>query len=71
MNRLWIASLLLLTGCRSVVGPFEPRKPERVDDPNLTIAEQRQRGRDRLALPEPSPTLVPPTYGEAGWSYGR
>jgi hypothetical protein len=51
MQRVLLLSILLMVGCRSVVGPFQ-RTPERVDDPSLPIAEQQRRGRDRLALPD-------------------
>jgi hypothetical protein len=44
-----------------VVGPFEHRDPQRVDDPLLSIGEQERRGRDRLALPEQSVTVAPRT----------
>jgi len=52
MRRLFLLGTLLLAGCQSFVGPFESRKPERVDEPSLTIAEQQRRGRSRLALPD-------------------
>jgi hypothetical protein len=65
MRRLLLASLLLLAGCRTFVGPFAHRQPQRVDDPHLTIPEQEQRSRDRLALPEESATVAPPLYTEA------
>jgi len=72
MRRLCIASFLLLAGCQSVVGPFEHRKPERVDDPNLPIAEQKRRGRDRLALPDQSTNLMPQDLGlQVPQSYSR
>jgi hypothetical protein len=61
MRRLIVLGLLLLVGCRSVVGPFEHRDPQRVDDPLLSIGEQERRGRDRLALPEQSVTVAPRT----------
>jgi hypothetical protein len=61
MRRILLTGLLLLAGCQNVLGPFAPRKPERVDDPLLTIPEQERRGRDRLALPDDSPTVAPPT----------
>jgi hypothetical protein len=63
MRRLIAVGVLLaLVGCRSnMIGPFEHRDPKRVDDPHLTIGEQERNGRDRLALPEPSPTVAPPT----------
>lgn len=60
MRRLYLVSVLLLAGCQNVLGPFGDRKPERVDDPLLSISEQQRRGRDRLALPDES-VLAPPT----------
>jgi hypothetical protein len=65
MRRLYLVGFLFVVGCQSVVGPFEHRKPERVDDPLLSINEQQRRGRDRLALPDdtglaPSTGLVTP-----------
>ncbi len=71
MRRIVLISLLLLAGCRTFVGPFEHGPPPRVDDPLLTIPEQEQRGRDRLALPENSPTVAPRTYAEPPSQYGR
>lgn len=59
-----LVGLLLLVGCRTFVGPFAHRQPQRVDDPHLSIAEQEQRGRDRLALPEESATVAPPLFTE-------
>jgi hypothetical protein len=63
MRKLYVIGFLLLAGCQNVVGPFEHRKPERVDDPLFSISEQQRRGRDRLALPDetglaPRPGLV-------------
>lgn len=66
-----VVGLLLLAGCRSVVGPFEHRDPQRVDDPLLTIGEQERRGRDRLAMPEPSATVAPRSYAEFPSPSGR
>jgi len=60
MRKLYWVGFLFLIGCQSVVGPFEHRKPERVDDPLLSISEQQRRGRDRLGLPDES-TLAPRT----------
>ncbi len=62
MRRLIVLGLLLLVGCRSVVGPFQHRDPQRVDDPRLTVDEQERRGRDRLALPDPSRNSGPETF---------
>ncbi len=64
MRRLFlIVPLLLLAGCRNVEGPFAHRdNPVQVDDPRLTLEEQKRLERDRLALPEDSPNIGPPTY---------
>jgi hypothetical protein len=59
MHRLFLVGGLFLAGCSNIVGPFDHRKPERVDDPLLSINEQQRRGRDRLALPEESVTVAP------------
>lgn len=65
MHRTILGGLLLLAGCQNLVGPRERRdNPVRVDDPRLSIPEQERRGRDRLALPEWSPTVAPRTYGD-------
>ncbi len=61
MHRFLLVGLLFLAGCQNLVGPFAARKPERVDDPLLTIAEQQRRGRDRTALPDDSANLAPRT----------
>jgi hypothetical protein len=61
MCRILLAGVLLLAGCQNVLGPFAPRKPQRVDDPLLTIPEQQRNGRDRLALPDDSRSVAPPT----------
>jgi hypothetical protein len=66
MHRLLLASLMLVAGCQNIVGPFARRDPQRVDDPLLSIGEQQRRGRDRLALPEESPKLSPPTAARPG-----
>lgn len=58
---LVVGILLLLTGCQNIVGPFQAQEPMRVDDPRYTIAEQQRRGRARLALPDESPQVLPPT----------
>ena len=59
----WMTALLV-AGCGSINGPFAARKPLRVDDPHVTIYEQQQRGRDRLALPEESKLVAPQSYGD-------
>ena len=62
MRRVILLAVLLGAGCQNTVGPFAPRQPQRVDDPLLSITEQQQRGRDRLALPEDERTVAPPTF---------
>jgi hypothetical protein len=71
MYRLLLAGALLLTGCQNIMGPFQPRQPERVDDPRLPISEQMRRGRDRLALPEESTTVAPHSGVELPGPFGR
>ncbi|HEV3257408.1 MAG TPA: hypothetical protein VG013_11045 [Gemmataceae bacterium] len=61
MCRLFLVAALLLTGCQNIVGPFQQRRPMRVDDPCVSVAEQERRGRDRLALPQDRTTVGPPT----------
>jgi hypothetical protein len=52
MRKLFMLSLLLLSGCQSIAGPFQSRPPTRIDDPRLTPSDQEVRLRDRLALPD-------------------
>jgi len=61
MRRLLFLVALLSASCQNVIGPFEHRKPERVDDPRLSIEEQQREARARLALPVESPTVAPPS----------
>ena len=61
MRRLYFAGILLLAGCQSIAGPFSPRHNERVDDPLLSIPEQKARARERLALPDESANVAPRT----------
>jgi hypothetical protein len=71
MHRFLVAGVLLLAGCQSILGPFSHRKPERVDDPLLSISEQKSRGRNRYALPDESATTGPRTSMESPWVLGR
>ncbi|GIW80884.1 MAG: hypothetical protein KatS3mg105_2691 [Gemmatales bacterium] len=71
MKRMLLLGVLLLAGCQNVVGPFQRREPKRIDDPLLTIEEQRVRGRDRLALPEDRTGLAPNTYMDRPDPHGR
>lgn len=61
MRKLLLLGLLLLAGCQNTVGPFGYRPPQRVDDPSLPIAEQQRRARDRYAIPDETPNLLPST----------
>src|SRR5581483_10650783 len=66
---LW-GLLVALAGCQSTTGPLGYRKPSRVDDPMLSIDEQKSRGRlaysyvedDRLA-PKAYVDRPDPSYG--------
>jgi len=66
MSRLFPIALIFLTGCTgNLVGPFAAR-PQRVDDPLLTINEQERRGRSDIPLIDESTikmqNLSPRTY---------
>jgi hypothetical protein len=69
--RLCLFGLLLaLAGCQSNPGSLGYRKPNRVDDPMLSIGEQQSRGRERYSYIEDdrlSPKMgvdrPDPTYG--------
>ena len=69
MNRVLVMGLLLLAGCQNVSGPRDrqcrPAGP--VDDPCLTIDQQKAKGRDLLAIPETS-KVAPPTDMESPWT---
>jgi hypothetical protein len=53
MRRIILLGVLLLTGCEGVSGPRQHRADlTPVDDPRLSIEEQKVRARDRLALPD-------------------
>ena len=63
MRRLLLPCVLLVAGCTGVEGPrFHRANPQQVDGPCLTLEEQKRRKRDRLAVPEDSPNVGPPTY---------
>ena len=57
---LVVGVLLTLAGCTNFVGPFQPRTPQRIDDPRLSTQEQERRARAQIALPESSPQVLPP-----------
>ena len=65
MRRLFLCGLLVMTGCQGVVGPRQrPCLSGAIDDPWLSPDEQKARLRDRLAVPQNSPTIGPRTYAE-------
>jgi len=62
---LLVACLLVAIGCQGTMGPGDRlARPVRIDDPRLTISEQEQLGRERLALPQKSPDIAPRTGAE-------
>jgi hypothetical protein len=63
MRYAFLLAVLLLAGCRNVIGPFE-RGQVKVDDPRLSIPEQEALGRQYLSLPDESP-LAGPASGAA------
>ena len=66
MRQFFLLGVLLLVGCQGVEGPrFHRDNPVQIDDPRLTIEEQQRRSRDRIALPDSSPNVGPPTYLES------
>ena len=72
MRRLLPVGMLFLMGCANTIGPVEHfRDHTRVDDPLLTIPEQQRRGRDQLAMPDPSANVAPRTYAEFPSPTGR
>jgi hypothetical protein len=71
MTRKLVAmGLLVLAGCQNVAGPFAPRPPVRVDDPRISIQEQKYRARDQLALPDDYDNLMPKSGAATGWGVG-
>jgi hypothetical protein len=72
MRSILYLCVAFLIGCQGVVGPRERAgDPKRFDDPRLSIPEQQQLGRDRIALPESSKTLVPRDYSDFAGPYTR
>ena len=54
MRKLLLLGVLLFAGCQNIDGPLQYRRPVRVGDPNLPIAEQQRLGRDRIGFPDES-----------------
>jgi hypothetical protein len=64
--------LLLLAGCETFKGPRARRdEPPQLDPRCLTIAEQEQRARDRLAYPDRDPAVGPAIDGGQPGMNGR
>ncbi len=64
MHRLLCVGLVFLAGCQGTVGPFNRTPKDRIDNPCLTLDEQRERARDRLAVPDTTSATGPRTYAE-------
>ncbi len=62
MRRFVVLCVVFLAGCQNLVGPFQAKTPQRVDDPLLSIGEQQRRGRENLAIPEDRGALAPKAY---------
>lgn len=61
MRRILLLGLLVLTGCAGIQGPRRhDMNPERLDPPNLPMAEQEARTRDRTSYQEARPYWVGP-----------
>ena len=71
LKRCVLIGLLGLAGCKSTTGPLGYQKPDRVDDPMLSIEEQKARGRQRLSYVEDKSSLAPPTYLDRPSPVGR
>jgi hypothetical protein len=65
MHRLIFVGLVFLAGCQGTVGPIKRNAiTDPIDNPRLTMDEQKERARDRLALPDTSAATGPRTYAE-------
>ena len=70
-RRLLILGLIALTGCARFSGPRETRQMPRPDLPGYDIAEQKQRGRERLAISEDDFRIGPKGYIDRPSPTGR
>jgi hypothetical protein len=71
MRSLMAIGLLLLAGCQNVAGPFAARPGVRVDDPRISLDEQKSRARDQWSLPDDFSGLAPKSGGAIpGSGYG-
>ena len=70
-RRLIVLGLITLTGCNRFSGPLETRQMGRADAPGYTIPEQKQRGRERLAITEDDYRIGPKGYIDRPSPIGR
>jgi hypothetical protein len=71
MHRLFCVGLVFLAGCQGTVGPVKRTAiTDPIDRPCLTLDEQKERARDRLALPDTSAATGPRTYAENPYNRG-
>ncbi len=64
MRQLFVLGILCLAGCQNIVGPFQHRTPVRIDDPSLSINEQKRQSRAYLPQPFDKDTQAPYTYSD-------
>ena len=68
---LFVGTLLVAAGCSRFAGPLAVRQMGRADAPGYTIAEQQQRGRERLAIAEDDIRIGPKMYADRPSPTGR
>lgn len=59
---LLVPILASAVGCTRYAGPLAVRNMGRADAPGYSIAEQQQRGRERLTITEDDPRIGPKAY---------
>ena len=70
MRRSLLFSLVLLAGCQNSQGSLGYNRPSRVDDPMLSIEEQKVLGRERYSYIEDD-KLAPRTFVDRPGVNGR
>lgn len=70
-RRLLVLSLIALAGCGRYSGPLESRQMGRADAPGYDISEQKQRGRERLAISEDDYRIGPKGFIDRPSPTGR
>jgi hypothetical protein len=72
-----LLAVITLAGCSRFSGPLETRRMGKVDprdekgNPLYSIDEQKQRGRERLSIPEDDFRIGPKTYSDRPSPTGR